>query len=114
MNERSLLPVLVAASPARSLVTRFQAAAADMLLRLGVPPAGVEAELREMAEVRVGKTMSRQVLGSMTDFSYLMDAYRNDPMDLEDIAMRLADAPCNPLGMKRPADVAVEVLGAMR
>ena len=81
-----------------------------MLLRLGIPAAAVEAERRELAEVRIGKTASRQVLGVMTDFAYLMDAYREDPGDLEGIAMRLADAPCGPLGMKRPADVAVEML----
>ena len=92
----------------------FPTAAVDMLRRLGVPEAVVEAERREMAEVRIGKTMSRQVLGSMTDFTYLMDGYRGDPLDLESIALRLADAPCGPLGMRRPADVAVELLGAER
>jgi len=35
VNERSLLPVLVAASPARSLVTRFQAAACSVDLDRG-------------------------------------------------------------------------------
>lgn len=39
MNEKSLLPVLVPASPASTLVTRFPAAAADLLLCLGVPAA---------------------------------------------------------------------------
>ncbi len=98
------------ASPAGSLVRRFQAAAADMLLHLGVPAALVEAERRQMAEVRIRKTASRQVLGSMSDFVYLMAAYRKDEMDLEDIAMRLAATPCGPIGMKYPVDVAVGML----
>ena len=74
------------------------------LLRLGAPAAVGEAERREIADVRVWKTMSRRVLGVMTDFAFLMDGFRNDPMDLEETALRLADAPCGPLGMKRPAD----------
>jgi len=61
-----------------------------MLLRLGVPAAAVEAELREMAEVRIAKTASRQILGSMTDFAFLKDGYRNDRMDVDAVAMRLA------------------------
>ncbi len=63
-NERTLLPVLVPAAPASSLLNRFPAAAAYLLLRLGVPAAVVEAERSEMAEVRIRKTASRQVLGS--------------------------------------------------
>ncbi len=77
-----------------------------MLLRLGVSAALVEAERREMNNVRVGKTASRVVLGSMTDFVCLMDANRN----LEDIAMRLAVTPRGPLDMRHPADVALELM----
>ena len=46
----------------------------------------------------------------MNDFAYLMDAYPLAPDALSDIAMKLARAPCGPLGMRRPADVAIEVL----
>ena len=106
--------MLVATSPAGTLVSRFSAAAAGMLLRLGVLATIVEDELREMAEVRIGKTASRQVLGSMTDFAYLMDAYRRDPLDLHAIALRLAATPCGPLGMKHPADAPAEMLGVER
>ncbi len=52
MNERSALPVLVPAGPAGTLVTRFLEATVDVLRRLGVPAAVVEAERREMDEVR--------------------------------------------------------------
>jgi hypothetical protein len=114
VNERSLLPVLVPAAPASSLVTRFQAAAADLLLRLGVPGAAVEAERREMTEARIGKTASRHVLGVMTDFAYLLGAYSRAPLFLGDIAVKLASTPCSPSGWKHPADAAVEMLGAGR
>lgn len=110
MNERSLLAVLVAASPSNTLVTRFREAAVDLLLRLAVPAAVVAAEAREMEDVRIGRTASRRVLGSMNDFAYLMDAYRGDPVALGDIALKLAATPCGPIGMKHPADVALELL----
>ncbi|BDG08224.1 DUF6933 domain-containing protein [Anaeromyxobacter paludicola] len=110
VNERSLLPVLVQAAPASSLLTRFPAAAIGMLLRLGAPAAIVEAETMEMADVCIGKTLSRQVLGSMNDFAYLFEGYGREPEALTDIALKLAQAPCSPLGMKRPADVVLEML----
>jgi hypothetical protein len=34
--------------------------------------------------------VNRQVLRSMNDFAYLMDAYRRDPRSLTDIAVKLA------------------------
>ena len=55
-----------------------------------------------MAGVRVGKTVSRRVLGVMTDFAYLMDAYREDLVALEDIAMRLAATPVWPYRHEAP------------
>jgi hypothetical protein len=112
VNERSLLPLLVAAKPASSQVPRFQAAVADQLLRLGVPAAAVEAERREMEEVRIGKTASRQVLGSMNDFAYLLDAYSRSEFSFGDIAAKLASTPCSPIGMKYPLDVVLELLAA--
>jgi hypothetical protein len=93
-----------------SLAGRFREATTDLLLRLGVPAAVVEAEVRKMEDLRIGKTASRQVLGSMNDFVYLLDAYRGDRLALGDIATKLAATPCGPIGMKRPADVVVEVL----
>ena len=110
VNERSLLPVLV---PARTLIARFQAATVEMLLCLGVPAAAIEAERREMEEVRVGKTASRQVLGSMNDFAFMMD-YFTDIRSFGDMAARLASTPCSPIRGKYPLDVALEMMSAGR
>lgn len=96
VNERSLLPVLVPARDARSLVARMQHTLRDVLLRIGVPAEAVEAELREMKEARVGKTSSRQTLGSMTDFTVMLRVGgRSGP--LLDESLDLAEAPCSPL-----------------
>ena len=110
VNERSLLPVVVLASPASTLVTRFLETTVDVLLRLGVPAAAVEAERREMEEVRIARTVSRQVLGSMNDFANLMDAFRENPLSLSDVAVKLAATPCSPIGMKHPTDVVLETM----
>lgn len=68
VSERSLLPVLPPAKEARTLVPRFRNALAEFLACLGVPPAEIERERAEMADVRISRTASRQILGSMNDF----------------------------------------------
>jgi hypothetical protein len=60
--------------------------------------------------VRIGKTASRQVLGSMNDFAYLLEAFYRDPLSLTDVAVRLAATPCGPIGMRHPRDVVLELL----
>ncbi len=109
VNELTLLPVLIPRSPVATVLTRFREATGEVLVRLGVDQVVVDAELREMAEVAIPKTGSRQVLGSMNDFEVLMGAYGHD-RPLIDIALKLADAPCSPIGMRRPGEVAREVL----
>jgi len=39
-----------------------------------------------------------------------MAAFREDPVSLSDIAVKLASAPRGPIGMKYPADVVLEML----
>lgn len=106
------MPVLVSAAPVSSLLTRFPAAATNAFLRLGVRAAVVEGEVAEMADVRLGTTVSRRVVGSMTDFAFLFDGYRDGYLSLADISARLAEAPCGPLEMRSPKVVARELLGA--
>jgi len=83
-------------------VTRFVEATLDVLLALGVPAAVVEVERREMQEVRIGKTASRQVLGSMNDFANLMDAFREAPGSRQSATCAGAQ-PGQPPSPSRPA-----------
>lgn len=69
VSVRSLLPVLVPLAPVGQFVPELLRAVAEVLSRIEVSPAAIDAELREMAEIRVERTSSRQVLGSMTDFA---------------------------------------------
>lgn len=112
VNQRTLLPVVIQAAPAVSIPARLPAAIADVLRALGVPAPAVETELREMRDVSIGKTNSRQVLGSMTDFAYLLDAHLGHGRPLAEASHRLAHTPCGPIGMKYPADIVREVFAA--
>ena len=49
----------------------------------------------------IGKTVSRQVLGSMNDFVRMLDSYRGVGTLLE-VSLRLAETPCGPLQMNSP------------
>ncbi len=108
VNERSLLPVLVTAKESRTLVDRFRESLGEVLGRLGVGVDAVKRELGEMDDVRFGKTASRQVLGSMTDFAFMVEA-RDRHVSLIDDSLWLAGTPCGPIRMERPRDVAVEL-----
>lgn len=112
VNDRSLLPVLVSARPGELIVSTFAEALGTLLARLGVESERISAELAEMAEVRIAPSASRQILGTMTDFDRMLDSYIEGGTTLVDLALRLAEAPCSPIGMRSPMDVAVELLAA--
>lgn len=112
VNDRSLLPVLVSARPGALIVSTFVETLGTVLARLGVERERISAELAEMAEVRIAPTASRQILGTMTDFDRMLDSYIKPGTTLVDLALRLAEAPCSPIGMRSPMDVAVELLAA--
>lgn len=112
VNDRSLLPVVVPARPGDLVVATFAEALGATLRRLGVPEEVVAAEVAEMAEVQLGPTRSRQILGSMNDFDRMFDEELARSTTLVEAALRLADASCGPISMRRPKDVAVELLAA--
>jgi len=112
VNDRSLLPVVVPARPTDIVAIRLVEALASTLLRLGASPKVVEAEIAEMTVVQIGPTRSRQILGSMTDFEYLLDHRLEPGRTLIDAGLELTGAPCGPIGMRRPKDVALQLLAS--
>jgi hypothetical protein len=110
VNDRSLLPVVVPARPTDIVAMRLVEALATTLLRLGASARAVEAEIAEMTVVQIGPTRSRQILGSMTDFDNLLDHRLEPGRTLIEAGLELAAAPCGPIGMRRPRDVAIELL----
>jgi hypothetical protein len=111
-SDRSLLPILVPASPRDLIVTRFVDTLKAVLERLEVPAERISAEVAEMSELHVFATRSRQILGTMNDFDRMLDSYRGPGRTLMDVALELAEAPCGPIAMQSPRDVAAELLGA--
>lgn len=89
VSVRSLLPVLVPLAAVDQLFPDFLRTAGEVLARIGVGATAIESELSEMAEGRIARTSSRQVLGSMNDFVYLADGYSRS-RDLVEIAVRVS------------------------
>ncbi len=103
VSERTLLPVLVSARDGSLLVARLRDAAGQMLAALGVADAAVASEQEAMMDAVIGKTVSRQVLGSMNDFVRMLDSYHGAGT-LLDVSLRLAETPCGPLRMNSPRE----------
>jgi hypothetical protein len=99
--EKTLLPVLVRASPASSLVPRFRFATREVLLALGVGRSRVDLEIAAMEPVRFDKTQNPPLLGSMNDFIRMLRAGALKPTLLGS-SLELAQAPCGPLQMESP------------
>ncbi len=99
VNEPTRLPVFVRLAPAATLVSRFVNDFGVVLAAHGIDPRFIDSELAQMTEHRLEKTASRSVLGTMNDFSYLADAYREQRGvdDLVDLSLHLAHTPCGPL-----------------
>jgi hypothetical protein len=99
VNEMTLLPVLMPLAPAATLPTRIAQQIAAVLAAHGAPSAIVDDELQRMRSCRVARTANRSVVGVMTEFAHLAEAYRdgNSDPDLLDLALRLATTPCSPL-----------------
>lgn len=99
VNERTLVPVLMPLAPAANLAERFPGALADILAAHGVPDSIVESEVSQMQAVKYARTQNRSVVGIMTQFAYLAEAYRvgDRNNDLVALSLRLAHTPCSPL-----------------
>lgn len=107
VSARTLLPVLVPARDSAALGSRLAGGVGQMLAALGVPDRQVQEEQQHMAELVFARTLSRQILGSMNDFDRMLDFGSGE--SLTSVALRLAEAPCGPIGMESPDRAAVSV-----
>ncbi len=101
VNATSFVPVLVPLAPAAAVVARFPAALAEVLGSLGVDPRFVESEASEMRSAVLAKSASRQVLGVMNEFRFMVEHSigdgRADPADLLGLSVWLADTIVGPI-----------------
>jgi hypothetical protein len=96
VSERTLLPVVIEAAPASSLVPRLRDGLAEVLRGLGVREEAIREEEAAMETVTFGKTANRQVVGTMVELARMLDVYV-DHRPLLDVALHLAETPCRPL-----------------
>lgn len=111
VSEKTLLPLLIPAKDLASFPKRLPHALGEMLRRLGVSGSKIEPELAQMTSWSFAKTASRQVLGSMTDFANMLEAFMDDGAPLVKQALRLARSPCSPLGMDSPIEATAALFG---
>jgi hypothetical protein len=97
----SLLPVLLPAAPFKTVPARLTRAVGEVLDALSVDRQMIASEVAAMSECGVAATNSRQVLGTMTEFTYMLGAYL-DSRTLTDVAIHLAETPCKPLRWESP------------
>jgi Domain of unknown function (DUF6933) len=112
VSEKSLLCVLVYARESPTLVPRFRDGVAELLRQLGATNTAIEKEREAMAEVLIGPTRSRSVLGSMNDFVYQVQASAdyNSDRTLLDHQLSLAEMPCAPINYSTPGTKALSFL----
>lgn len=103
VSEATLLPVLVPAAPARSLLIRFPVALAEVLAGHGVPAAWINEELARMDDLVTAKTASRSLVGVLNEFLFLVGHHRaGEPeFDLQSLSVDLARTPMSPLYKRR-------------
>jgi Domain of unknown function (DUF6933) len=115
VNETALLPAFIRSQSQVGMIARFREAVLAVLQGLGVPDSVLENESRHLAEVAIGTTASRTVLGSMNDFA--VQAYwhikAKGSCDLVGLALALSESPCSPLRYRQPGQVARELLVAV-
>ena len=111
VSERTLLPVLVPARDGGGLVQRLREGVGQVLRTLDVPDAVIAAEQSVMSQAIIGKTRSRQVLGSINDFVRMLDWYLGRHRTLLDVSLHLAETPCGPLKGNSPKLETIRVLG---
>ncbi|MBC7760601.1 MAG: hypothetical protein H7201_02140 [Candidatus Saccharibacteria bacterium] len=116
VNERTLLPVLMPLAPAATLPMRFPTHLAIALRELGINAEFVASEIEAMSEAAIAKTANRRVLGTMNEFAFLADGYRQylESPDLLLLSLKLSDTPCGPLKGNSPARVLREVVAGGR
>ena len=114
VNERTLLPMLMPLAPASTAIQRLPSELATLLAMHGGNQAFIATEVAGMSEVSIAKTANRSVVGTMNEFAFLADGYREymETTDLLALSVRLAETPCSAIKYDSPSGLIKEVFGA--
>jgi uncharacterized protein DUF6933 len=97
VSERTFLPVVISAAPAKTITMRLRDGVVDVLGALGVDSTSVNREVAEVETVVLGRTVRRQVTGVLVDFAKGLDIYFEHEPSLLACSIKLAETPCSPL-----------------
>jgi hypothetical protein len=113
VNERPLRPAMMPLAPALTLARRFPGKLPTVLANHGVGQAFIANELASMTEVALAKTANRSVVGTMNEFAFLAEGYREylETSDWLVLSMRLADTPCSAIKYNSPACLIKQIIG---
>jgi len=101
-------------TPAAKLVDYFPVQVAAVLHALGVDANFIAREVEAMAQSSLAKTANRSVVGSMNEFSFLAEGYRDvmETTNLLALTLRLADTPCSPIKYGSPVRALREIVAS--
>ena len=118
VNETSRLGIVLPPwIPPDELPTEFRGRVLALLRRIDVPAQALEREAFQMGDIKIGKTRSRKILGSMNEVAYYVQTMtehiaEGEQMTLDEMEDRLAKFIHMPLKAKYPREAAVELLAA--
>ena len=119
VNEATRLTVVVPGRASRRVLPLFRERTLALLSRLDVPEAALEREAEALAELRLARTQSRSVLGSMVEIGLEIDAMAEasetfQAISWDSIELELSDWLHGPLDYERPWRIAQRLLRETR
>ncbi len=77
-----------------------------------VKPEWIDAEIRQMIDVRYAATKSRSMLGTMNDYKFQIETLMAESLDVSgiEIALHLSVCPVGPLQYRSPDQVTLDLL----
>jgi hypothetical protein len=112
ISQHSRLPVVMPGRDLRHLADNFPAALARVLQALEIPREAIVREIAETHPAVITTTDSRSLLGTLTDFSFMLKAFFDEhpEADLLEAALWLAQVPVGPLDYETPERVTRRLL----
>lgn len=114
VNDISRLALLLPGRDFPNLLTEFKARLFQQLRRLGVPEDRITSEAAAMQSIRLDRTASRSVLGTMNDFVFQLRWRFNEGRNLQDadyLEDDLSETPISTLGYASPKEAARAAFG---
>lgn len=112
ISGRSRIALVMPNRGLAEVMRRFPDELGALLLQLGARPDAAEREIEASREIVPALTNNRSLVGTLNEFaSMASSAMSDDPqITLGDLSLWLSRSPVGPLGLQRPADVALVLL----